>query len=105
MSRVAVVNDGIDGDSVRDMMLEAIECRFCTTKAPVPIQWCSDNGSPCIASAHDLGLVRRGAEWIVGHGLPPRLVPGILLPGKSCPVAEGEWPIASPCRTFGWRGK
>jgi putative transposase len=62
MSWVAVVNAGIDGDLVRDMMLEAVEYRFGTTEAPAPIQWLSDNGSPYIAGdtrsfARELGLV------------------------------------------------
>jgi transposase InsO family protein len=62
MSWVAVVNAGIDGDLVRDMMLEAVEYRFAATEAPVPIQWLSDNGSPYIAGdtrsfARELGLV------------------------------------------------
>lgn len=62
MSWVAVVNAGIDGDLVRDMMLEAVENRFGMTEAPAPIQWLSDNGSPYIAGdtrsfAKELGLV------------------------------------------------
>lgn len=62
MSWVAVVNAGIDGNLVRDMMLEAVEYRFGTTEAPGPIQWLSDNGSPYIAGdtrafARELGLV------------------------------------------------
>ena len=60
--RVAVVNAGIDGDLVRDMMLEAVEYRFAATEAPAPIEWLSDNGSPYIAGdtrafAKELGLV------------------------------------------------
>ena len=62
MSWVAVVNAGIDGDLVRDMMLEAVEYRFDATEAPAPIEWLSDNGSPYIAGdtrafAKALGLV------------------------------------------------
>lgn len=62
MSWVAVVNAGIDGDLVRDMMLEAVERRFGMTETPAPIQWLSDNGSPYIAGdtrsfAKELGLV------------------------------------------------
>lgn len=62
MSWVAVVNAGIDGDLVRDMMLEAVEYRFDSTEAPTPIEWLSDNGSPYIAGetrsfAKELGLV------------------------------------------------
>jgi transposase InsO family protein len=62
MSWVAVANAGIDGDLVRDMMLEAVEYRFGMLEAPAPIQWLSDNGSPYIAGdtrefARELGLV------------------------------------------------
>lgn len=62
MSWVAVVNGGIDGHLVRDMMLEAVEARFSALRAPMPIQWLSDNGSPYIAAdtrafARELGLV------------------------------------------------
>lgn len=62
MSWVAVANAGIDGDLVRDMMLEAVEYRFGMLEAPAPIQWLSDNGSPYIAGdtrefAWELGLV------------------------------------------------
>ncbi len=62
MSWVAVANGGIDGDLVRDMMLEAIEYRFSMLEAPTPIQWLSDNGSPDIAGdtrrfARELNLV------------------------------------------------
>ena len=62
MSWVAVVNAGIDGDLVRDLMLEAVEYRFGAPQAPKPIQWLSDNGSPYIAAdtrgfARELGLI------------------------------------------------
>lgn len=62
MSWVAIVNAGIDGELVRDMMLEAVEYRFGVTEAPLPIEWLSDNGSPYIAGdtrsfARALGLV------------------------------------------------
>ena len=62
MSWVAVGNAGIDGNLVRDMMLEAVEQRFGIPQAPTPIQWLSDNGSPYIAGdtrafARELGLV------------------------------------------------
>lgn len=48
--RIAVVNAGIDGDLVSDMILEAVEARFGATAAPMPIQWPSDNGSPYLAA-------------------------------------------------------
>ena len=34
---------------VRDLMVEAVESRFKTTKTPHPLEWLSDNGSAYIA--------------------------------------------------------
>ncbi len=45
----AVVNAGISGSEVRDIMLDAVERRFCTYRAPSVIEMLSDNGSPYIA--------------------------------------------------------
>ncbi|GMG85500.1 hypothetical protein LNKW23_47220 [Paralimibaculum aggregatum] len=45
----AVIGGGISGSDVRDMMLEAVKARFGTTRAPSPIEWLSDNGSPYTA--------------------------------------------------------
>jgi len=45
----AVVNGGISGSDIRDMMLEAVETRFAALRAPSPIEWLSDNGSPYTA--------------------------------------------------------
>jgi putative transposase len=48
MSYVATT-DGIDGDMVRDLMLDSVQNRFNgADKAPEPIEWLSDNGSPYI---------------------------------------------------------
>ena len=57
----AVVNAGISGSDVRDMMLEAVEHRFDACRAPSSIEMLSDNGSPYIAKetrifARQLGL-------------------------------------------------
>lgn len=41
----AVVNAGISGADVRDMLLEAVERRFATIRAPAQIEMLSDNGS------------------------------------------------------------
>jgi len=41
----AVVNAGISGADVRDMLLEAVERRFATIRAPEQIEMLSDNGS------------------------------------------------------------
>jgi putative transposase len=49
MSYVATT-DGIDGDMVRDLMLDSVQNRFNgADKAPDCIEWLSDNGSPYIA--------------------------------------------------------
>jgi putative transposase len=45
----AVVNAGISGSDVRDMMLEAVERRFGGYQASAPVEMLSDNGSPYIA--------------------------------------------------------
>lgn len=45
----AVVNAGISGADVRDMMLEAVEKRFGRYRAPHPVEVLSDNGSPYTA--------------------------------------------------------
>ena len=45
----AVVGMGISGSQVRDMMLETVERRFGTLRAPMPVEWLSDNGSPYTA--------------------------------------------------------
>jgi putative transposase len=45
----AVVNAGISGSDVRDMMLEAVEKRFGTFRAPAAVEILSDNGAPYTA--------------------------------------------------------
>ena len=57
----AVVNAGISGSDVRDMMLAAVESRFAGHRAPHQIEMLSDNGLPYIAKdtcifARQLGL-------------------------------------------------
>jgi len=57
----AVVNAGISGSDIRDMMLEAVERRFGTFRAPEAVEILSDNGAPYTARetrifAHQLGL-------------------------------------------------
>jgi putative transposase len=42
----AVSGAGISGSHVRDMMLEAVETRFGSMRAPHPVEHLSDNGSP-----------------------------------------------------------
>lgn len=45
----AVANAGISRSDVRDMMLEAVEKRFGDIRAPQPVEWLSENGSPYTA--------------------------------------------------------
>ncbi|MGR3440064.1 MAG: IS3 family transposase [Paracoccus sp. (in: a-proteobacteria)] len=57
----AVVNAGISGSDIRDVLLEAVERRFGTYRAPSVIEMLTDNGSPYIAKdtqifARQLGL-------------------------------------------------
>jgi len=57
----AVVNAGVSGSDIRDIMLEAVERRFGTYSAPSVVEMLSDNGSPYIARdtqifARQLGL-------------------------------------------------
>lgn len=57
----AVVNKGISGSDVCDMMLAAVEARFGGHRAPHQVEMLSDNGSPYIAKdtrifARRLGL-------------------------------------------------
>jgi transposase InsO family protein len=57
----AIVNAGIAGSDVRDMMLAAVETRFGAHRAPHQIEMLTDNGSPYIAKetrvfARQLGL-------------------------------------------------
>ena len=60
----AVANAGVSGSDIRDMMLEAVERRFGAIRAPQPVEWLSDNGSPYTAIdtrrfAMQLNLVSR----------------------------------------------
>lgn len=57
----AVVNAGISGSDIRDLLLEAVERRFSALRAPAVIEVLTDNGSPYIAKetkvfAQQLGL-------------------------------------------------
>ena len=45
----AVANAGISGSDIRDIMLEAVERRFTSYRAPTVIEMLTDNGSPYIA--------------------------------------------------------
>ena len=56
-----VVNAGISGSDIRDMMLEAVERRFGDCRAPCPVEVLTDNGAPYTAKdtrffARQLGL-------------------------------------------------
>ncbi len=45
----AAASAGISGSDIRDPMSQALETRFGAMRAPTPIEWLSDNGSPCRA--------------------------------------------------------
>ena len=45
----AIVNAGISGSDIRDLMLEAIEKRFGALRAPATIEMLTDNGAPYTA--------------------------------------------------------
>ena len=46
---------GISGEMIRDLMLESVEKRFGTPRAPQPLQWLSDNGS-CYRANDTIGF-------------------------------------------------
>ena len=55
------MNAGISGSDIRDLMLEAVEKRFGSLRAPEPIEMLTDNGAPYTAKdtitfAHQLNL-------------------------------------------------
>ena len=49
VASTAVSRVGISGSDIRDMMLEAVEKRFGSVRAPHPVEHLSDNGSPYTA--------------------------------------------------------
>jgi transposase InsO family protein len=63
----AVSGAGISGSDVRDMMLEAVEKRFATVRAPHPVEHLSDNGSPYTA--------RETRDFAVALNLVPCFTP------------------------------
>ena len=44
-----MLNVGISGSDIRDIMLEAVERHFGTYRAPSVVETLTDNGSPYIA--------------------------------------------------------
>jgi transposase InsO family protein len=58
----AVANAGISGSDVRDMLLEAVESRFGTHRAPEQVEVLSDNGS-----AHTAPMVANRPTWFTGQ--------------------------------------
>jgi putative transposase len=49
MAWVGTASGGINGEMIRDAMLACVEGRFGDIRAPHPIQWLADNGSPYTA--------------------------------------------------------
>lgn len=62
ISHTAVANVGISGSDIRDMMLEAVELRFGTERAPQPVEHLSDNGS-CYTAKDTRDLPRPSASY------------------------------------------
>lgn len=48
---------GIDGQAIRDLMIECVEKRFGTAQLPNTVQWLSDNG-PCYTSHDTVNFAR-----------------------------------------------
>jgi len=67
IAHAAIANCGISGSDVRDMMLEAVERRFGTIRAPQRIEFLSDNGSPYTA--------RATRDFAISLGLEPCFTP------------------------------
>jgi transposase InsO family protein len=49
MAWVATSSGGISGEMIRDMMLTCVTGRFGDVRAPHPVRWSADNGSPYTA--------------------------------------------------------
>jgi len=58
---------GVSSEMIQDLMLECVEKRFGTGKAPSPVQWLSDNGS-CFTARETIEF----AAWL---GLESRFTP------------------------------
>ena len=103
----AVVGSGISGGMVRDMMLEAVEKRCADLRAPQPIEWLTDNGSPytargyCQLGAKEAKLPRAqpSRQYTSAHeGNTSRIAPGeegaitssSVLTGRETMTAELE---------------
>jgi putative transposase len=63
----AVAGAGISGSMVRDLMLQTVEKRFGSLKAPHPVEWLSDNGSPYTA--------RQTLDFAAALGIVPCFTP------------------------------
>ena len=56
--RYVASTKGVDGEMIRDLMIESVEYRFGDVdKMPGPIQWLSDNG-PCYTARKTVALGR-----------------------------------------------
>lgn len=58
---------GISGEMIRDMMIECVERRFGTVRAPHPVEWLTDNGSVYAAA--------KTVEIGIALGLTPCFTP------------------------------
>lgn len=93
----AVANAGISGSDVQDMMLEAVEGRFGTHRAPHPVEMLTDNGSAY--TAKDTRIFARQL------GLKPCFTPlrsparATASPRPSLPPSSATTSRSRPCRT------
>lgn len=67
----AVVNAGISGSDIRDIMLEAVERRFGGYRAPHPVEMLSDNGSAYIAGETRIFASQLGLKVLLHAGDEP----------------------------------
>ena len=88
-----VVNAGISGSDIRDVVLEAVETRFGACQAPNPVEVLTDNGASY--TAKDTRIFARQL------GLRPCFTPVTSLQSNSMSLAH------CPRTVYGWlpRGK
>jgi len=103
ISWCAVVNAGISGSDVRDMMLAAVEARLRGYRAPNEVEMFSDNGSPYIARetcifASQYAFVRCISQVLTASEIAPsdrsRLHP-LLFPAVAKAIRNGFSPNVS----------
>jgi putative transposase len=71
----AVTGAGISGSDVRDMMLEAVETRFGTTRAPQAVEFLADNSLPRTRSGGSAYTAHATRVFAAQLGLTPCFTP------------------------------